>query len=428
MKKITLTICVLAFIFVLACEKEENLNKQPSIPILQIPENGSITDNNSVTFEWKESTDPENDDIYYTLYVSNDSLNWKSYEAYNGITLDNLDNNSPKFYSFEPGLKYYWKVSAINDSYNNAIDQELDNTSDVFHFFTILSSVTNLRYSSGHKFANLYWNDPENLDHIEITFDPEVSGIAQPVIINAGIGTCELTSLENGTVYSFFVKAYGKLNHSSKTDTIKALPLDPTQVHDADFNIYNITKIGEQTWLRENLRTTKWQDGTQMLYNYKISSQSDIYGYYYNPNWTFGEGAKGKNPCPIEYHVPSDEEWQELERFLGMSEDEINRYSTSNLDFYRGEDLDIGNILKTTSGWNDYDGSDGNGIDFYMFNILPAGGFLGAYSADGERTYIYSSTLKYDMSYTSRVFSNSSSGIGRYAYDTAYGSIRCIKD
>jgi len=429
----TITI-VLAFGMLFSCQKEDDLNKQPSDPKLKAPINGSVTDYDEVTFEWDESTDPENDDIDYTLFISNDSLNWESYSYVNSkIKISNNEQST----SFEPGKKYYWKVKAENSFQVNPPQQETGEAiSKTFHFFTMPNSVKNLRDTSGYEFVNLYWEDPENLNYVEIRMEPEINNLTQPIIIDAGIQKLELTGLENGTIYTFFIKAYNILGHISKADTLKALPLDPTQVHDADFNIYNITQIGEQTWLRENLRTTKWQDGTPMENqygdkSYEIGSQSDIYGYYYRP-YAF-DNSEGKNPCPYGYHVPSDEEWKELERFLGMTEDDINSDCYDSFVF-RGEDLEIGNILKSTSGWPDYNGSSGNGTDAFMFNIIPAGyveSYFNSYEeiSVGEYTRLYSSTRSENMTdlYFYRAFSYDSKGICR-CIDKINASIRCIKD
>lgn len=426
---IVLVIVILSFFY--GCEKEEDINKLPSIPILIEPSTGSVINDDNVTFSW-QCEDKEGDDILYTLYISEDSINWEEANTINSLSISLHSSGNPSdwdYYVFNKGDKYFWKVKAENRFYDNApVQESSESISNVSYFYSTPPGVNNLRDSSGHEYVNLYWEDPENIDHIEITFEPAVSGISQPILVNAGISKYEFSGMENGTVYNFYLKAFNNLGHASENDTIKSLPLDPTQIHDADFNIYNITKIGEQTWLRENLHTTLWQDGTKMTYNtnYRINEYSDIYGYYYYANSTFGEGAQGKNPCPCGYHVPSDDEWKELEAFLGMPEAEINRYSEGSTTFYRGVGLGIADVLKTSSGWLDYNGESGNGIDIFMFNLLPAGFYWGGIYDYGEATILHSSTKYYNY-YIYRHFSYKSDGIGRYSYDL-YGSIRCIKD
>ena len=101
-------------------------------------------------------------------------------------------------------------------------------------------------------------------------------------------------------------------------------------VTDIDGNVYKTVVIGTQTWLAENLRTTKYNDGTQIP-NVTAKSQwdnltTDAYCWYNNDPATYKAtyGAlynwyavnTGKL-CPTGWHVPSDAEWTTLTDFLG---------------------------------------------------------------------------------------------------------------
>jgi uncharacterized protein (TIGR02145 family) len=101
---------------------------------------------------------------------------------------------------------------------------------------------------------------------------------------------------------------------------------------DQDGNIYKTVKIGEQTWMAENLRTTHYQDGSQIANVTNIDSWSLLntgaYCFYNNDilnknaygalyNW-YSIADQGKI-CPSGWHVPSDAEWSILENFLGGS-------------------------------------------------------------------------------------------------------------
>ena len=103
-------------------------------------------------------------------------------------------------------------------------------------------------------------------------------------------------------------------------------------VTDQDGNVYNTITIGTQTWMAENLRTTKYRNGVSVpevtdnaewlstiegaYCNYHNSSNSDTiatFGRLYN--WY--AVSDSQNIAPVGWHVPSDEEWTTLITYLG---------------------------------------------------------------------------------------------------------------
>jgi uncharacterized protein (TIGR02145 family) len=100
---------------------------------------------------------------------------------------------------------------------------------------------------------------------------------------------------------------------------------------DQDGNNYKTIKIGKQTWMAENLRTTKYNDGTSILNvtgnvewaaletgaycNYNNTSNTDTiatYGRLYN--WY---AVNTGMLAPTGWHVPTDAEWTTLTTYLG---------------------------------------------------------------------------------------------------------------
>ena len=98
---------------------------------------------------------------------------------------------------------------------------------------------------------------------------------------------------------------------------------------DIDGNIYNTVTIGTQTWMQENLKTTRFNDGTEIpttalpinnntitLYQWAYDQDTtniNIYGRLY----TWNVAYSNDNVCPIDWHVPDNSEWETLRDFLG---------------------------------------------------------------------------------------------------------------
>lgn len=164
-------------------------------------------------------------------------------------------------------------------------------------------------------------------------------------------------------------------------------PVNPNQdstLSDVDGNFYKTVKIGDQTWMAENLKTTRYFDkseiplitddskwislktGGRRWYENDEATYKNLYGALYN--WYTVKTGK---LCPVGWHVPSDEEWKKLEMSLGMTREETEKEWEEYGDYYRGTDQ--GTQMKTTSGWKSWEGINGNGTNTSGFSALPAG-------------------------------------------------------
>jgi uncharacterized protein (TIGR02145 family) len=157
-----------------------------------------------------------------------------------------------------------------------------------------------------------------------------------------GTGTASpitVTGLTNGTAYTFTITATNAIGTSVASSASNSVtPLGP--ITDIDGNIYNIVTIGAQVWMAENLRTTKYSDGTPIpnitdnttwialttgaYSDYSNTPANSItYGRLYNWYVVDNNAATkvasngGRNVCPTSWHVPSDAEWTTLTTYLG---------------------------------------------------------------------------------------------------------------
>ena len=192
-------------------------------------------------------------------------------------------------------------------------------------------------------------------------------------------------------------------------------PETPT-VKDIDGNTYNTVQIGRQCWTKENLKVSKYNDGTTIpnvkddklwsqlstggWSNYNNDPVNDVYGKFYN----FYAVDDARELCPTGWHVPTDIEWTTLVDYLG------------------GESVAGGKMrVKGTneSGFTALEG--GYRTNDGVFTNLTRDAFFWSATANGDNNAL--TRVLYDISY--------GNGITRTDYRTlkSYGfSIRCLKD
>jgi uncharacterized protein (TIGR02145 family) len=142
-----------------------------------------------------------------------------------------------------------------------------------------------------------------------------------------GIYISNLEGLLANTIY--YVRAYATNRKGKSYGTQVSFKTDPSSVTDIDGNVYKTVTIGTQVWIAENLKTTRYNDGSVIpfvtgisygrtlstpgycWYDYDSVSYKD-YGHLYN--WYTVSTEK---ICPIGWHVPANDEWTALTTYLG---------------------------------------------------------------------------------------------------------------
>lgn len=248
----------------------------------------------------------------------------------------------------------------------------------------------------------------------------------------------KMHSLEQGVTYYVraFVKnlagiAYGNEVSFTTLEIGAPCPGMPT-VTDADGNEYTTLQAGEYCWLRENLRVTKFRDGTDIP---RISNDTDIPCYTWYDNyapWTRLYGAlynwyavdSPKGLCPEGWHVASNTEWDYLYFYM-------SRISESYQVTEKITTIKSSRVEPTPHPRWDQGGIIGN--DLGNFSAFP-GGMRHTYFESawiGEAAYWWTSNIL--NSYPNRAFSahleNDYEVISiRFDMLQSHLSVRCVKD
>jgi uncharacterized protein (TIGR02145 family) len=247
-----------------------------------------------------------------------------------------------------------------------------------------------------------------------------------------GSFTSELTELNADTEY--FVRAYATNSmgtaYGNEVNFGTSELISGTFTDSRDNNVYKWVKIGEQIWMAENLAylpaVSPPSEGSDTLSYYYV------YGY----NGTDVNAAKSTNnyatygvlynwpatleACPEGWHLPSDNEWEQLAVFI----------STDNGGYHRSSISweTVGKHLKATYGWI----NNGSGTDDYGFSLLPGGGRnypLGNFDKVGQTVSLWSSTEFNNTDVWDRYLWNDDTRFYFYYHNKNNGmSVRCVKD
>ncbi|TVQ13844.1 MAG: hypothetical protein EA361_09080 [Bacteroidetes bacterium] len=154
---------------------------------------------------------------------------------------------------------------------------------------------------------------------------------------------------------------------------------DDGTVTDIDGNVYTTIEIGDQIWMAENLRTTRYADGTIIsgAYAYDNSDENaDNYGKLYTWEAVMGGSTSSdENPsgvqgvCPAGWHVPSDAEWTQLTDYItgGLATGGIQLRSCRQINSPLGGECDT----EEHPRWDEHPVH--YGTDEYGFGALPGG-------------------------------------------------------
>ena len=200
------------------------------------------------------------------------------------------------------------------------------------------------------------------------------------------------------------------------------LPIsNPGPIMDIDGNVYGTIQIGEQVWMKENLKTSRYNTGSPIpnevdevnwsglstgawcFYN-NDGNNNGIYGKLYN--WYAVETG---NLCPSGWHVPTDAEWNILTDTLG------------GLSIAGGKLKELGTVH--------WDSPNTGATDDVGFTALPGGARSSSFGNVGGNGYWWSASPGSSNNSWSRFLNLYDASVRRFSSNKRNGfSIRCLRD
>lgn len=271
--------------------------------------------------------------------------------------------------------------------------------------------------------------------------------IFRPYSINFGITTAE-QNLTNNTMRSIFKNLF--IIPVALCFTVCAFAQNNEMtVTDCQGNIYPVVKIGEQYWMAENLRCTKYDTESErsgkMLevpeycdsgnpyyievvpyYDWGLLDISQIRGCGNLYNWTAAVGLKSKRAalkeenefktrrqgiCPNGWHIPTKKEWETLINYVSIHSDNES----------------VAKKLMSTTGWKRHR----NGTDTYGFNAIPISGCTAGNCDSGignEARFISATSKNSFQSYYAGLENSYYEAYTFYSDKSSAFSVRCVKN
>jgi uncharacterized protein (TIGR02145 family) len=214
-------------------------------------------------------------------------------------------------------------------------------------------------------------------------------------------------------------------------------------ISDVDGNIYKTVIIGKQEWMAENLKVTKYNDkkvipnvkddkkwyvslGGAWCYYENDSLNNSKYGKLYNWYAVSKYTNGGRNVCPSDWHVPSNDDWSNLIKFLGGEQNAGGKLKEVDSMSWAGKPI------QSSPDQTIWISSSNSSTNTSLFTALPGGKGDGKYfNSLGLYGYWWSSTATIDLNSTYFIYLNSDvNEVYKQLEKNKYEglSVRCIKD
>ena len=203
----------------------------------------------------------------------------------------------------------------------------------------------------------------------------------------------------------FLIELIGLSAFPQSQNTINTYNSLDTIIDNRDNQSYKIAKIGNQYWFAENLNFN-----IENSFKPENMEVGRLYSY-----------EQAMIACPDGFHLPSDQDWLQLERFLGIFEPVL---------FDEDGDINRGNVAHKIKVYK-YSLEPQNDFEYNttLFSAIPSGIYVRRDHNHQHTTVFWTSTEKDLLSAFLRALYPHTNGIGRTANPKEFGfAVRCVKD
>ncbi len=236
-------------------------------------------------------------------------------------SLNSLNYNVSLKY-LEGNTLYYARAYATNKA-GTSYGNEVSFTTLKKGFpVVLLTRITNVDLESASCDGNVIFDDGLEVSERGICWGrypvPDIAG--DTTLNGSGTGKYSglLKELSPGTKY--YVRAYAKNSAGTAFSDVYWFNTIDTglTVKDSEGNLYNTVKIGDQTWLSSNLRASKFAGGDTII-DQCAYDNNEAYVAAYGRLYKRSVATMTTGACPVEWHVPSSDEWRSLATYLANS-------------------------------------------------------------------------------------------------------------
>lgn len=232
----------------------------------------------------------------------------------------------------EPGNSYYVRAYAINSAGTSYSEPERFETPPITAPIISTLPIESINFPTALSGGNVISDGNSPVTSRGICWSTDINPTIEDSKTHDGNGEGSFTSTMTDlhTSFRYYARAYA----TNSIGTSYGEEIVFSGVVDADGNYYTTVEIGTQVWLKENLKTTKYNNGEQIEFVANQSADNTKWGALqtgawsaYNNNSASVSGnlynwyavVDTRGVCPVNSHIPSEAEWTTLIDYLGGS-------------------------------------------------------------------------------------------------------------